>query len=444
MTEATPVPPRQAMSKIILASLSGATLEWYDFNLYGISAAIVFNKLFFPDVAPLLGTLAALATFGVGFVLRPVGGVLFGHLGDRIGRKKVLVATIVIIGGATFLIGLLPDYNTIGLWAPVLLVVLRLLQGLGLGGEFGGASLLATEHAPRERRGFWGSLPQIGGPIGYLIGVAVMALFGLLPDAQFLSWGWRVPFLLSAVLLVVGLIVRMKIVETPAFENVKNSRSRERIPVLAALRKHPKAIALAFGARIGEAGSSQIYQPFIITYLATNMGLGKGVAFTGVIIYDVLGLALIPVAGALSDRIGRRPIYLTGAAFVTLTAFPYFLMIDTGSRALAWTAMGLATLGGAVCMSSLQPTFFTELFGASVRYSSLSVAYQISAMVAGFVPAIATSFLVAAGGASWPVAVMLCVLGAISFASTLFLTETRGAPDRGHAVVPVHTSSATG
>ncbi|MHA6621061.1 MFS transporter [Pseudonocardia sp. DLS-67] len=418
-------PPRQSMPKVAAASMSGALLEWYDFNLYGISAALVFNKLFFPDVDPVIGTLAALATFGVGFVSRPIGALIFGHFGDRLGRKKVLVTTMMIIGSATFLIGLLPDFHTVGFWAPTLLVLLRLLQGLGLGGEFGGASLLAVEHAPRHRRGFWGSLPQCGGATGYLIAVSVVGLFTGLPEDQFLSWGWRVPFLFSAVLLVVGLIVRLKIEETPAFQVVRDTGQQERIPLLTALRRYPRNIAVAFGVRIGEAGTSQIYQPFAISYVTTSLGYGQGVALTGIVFYNLVGLALIPVAGALSDRIGRRPIYLAGGIFVVVTAFPYVWLLESGSTALVWCAMALVGLGGAVCMSSLQPTLFAEMFGVGVRYSGMSFAYQLSAMVAGFVPAIVTSFLVASGGASWPVATVAVVLGLVSVVSTLFLRETR-------------------
>ena len=417
--------PRQSMPKVAAASMSGALLEWYDFNLYGISAALVFNKLFFPDVDPVIGTLAALATFGVGFVSRPIGALIFGHLGDRLGRKQVLVTTMMIIGSATFLIGLLPDFRTIGFWAPVLLVLLRLLQGLGLGGEFGGASLLAVEHAPRHRRGFWGSLPQCGGATGYLIAVSVVGLFTGLPEEQFLSWGWRVPFLFSAVLLVVGLIVRLKIEETPAFQVVRDAGQQERMPLLTALRRYPRNIAVAFGVRVGEAGTSQIYQPFAISYVTTSLGYGQGVALTGIVFYNLVGLALIPVAGALSDRIGRRPVYLAGGIFVVVTAFPYVWLLESGSTGLVWTAMALVGLGGAVCMSSLQPTMFAEMFGVGVRYSGMSFAYQLSAMVAGFVPAVVTSFLVASGGASWPIATVAVVLGLVSVISTLFLRETR-------------------
>ncbi|MGI5196820.1 MFS transporter [Streptomyces sp. CA-288835] len=418
-------PPAQPMRQVIAASLSGAALEWYDFNLYGLSAALVFNKLFFPDVSPVLGTLASLATFGVGFVLRPVGALLFGHLGDRVGRKKSLVATMLIIGTCTFLIGLLPDYHAIGIWAPVLLVTLRMAQGLGLGGEWAGASLLAVEHAPRHRRGFWGSIPQAGGPVGYLMAIGLVSLFALLPEDEFLSWGWRVPFLLSIVLMVAGLLVRRTIQETPDFERVKSAGVREKAPLAATLRKYPRTTALAFGARLGEACSSQVYQPFIIAYATTTRGYPQYVALVGVVLYNVLGLLLMPVAGAVSDRIGRKPLYLTGAAFVAASGFPYLALVDEGSTAAAWSAMALAGLGGAVCMSSIQGAYFAELFGARVRYSALGIATQGSAMVAGFVPAIATA-LVAGAGASWPVGVLLAVVGAISFVSAWLLSETRG------------------
>ena len=420
----TAPPTRQPMRKVMAASLSGAALEWYDFNLYGISAALVFNKIFFPDVDPAIGTLAALATFGAGFVLRPIGALLFGHLGDRVGRKKSLVATMLIIGVATCLIGLLPDYRQAGLWAPGLLVTLRLVQGVGLGGESAGAALLTVEHAPRARRGFWGSIPQVGGPLGYLIAVGVTSLFALLPDDQFLSWGWRVPFLLSVVLTGAGVLVRRTIEETPDFARVRQSGTREKMPLVAAVKKYPRTLALAFGARIGEAASSQIYQPFAIAYVTTTMGYGKSAALLGVVFYNVLCLLAIPFAGALSDRIGRRPLYLAGAAFVILSAFPYFWFLDSHSTPLAWTAMTLAALGGAAGMSSVQATYFTELFGPRVRYSALGIASQASALVAGFVPAIATSLVVAAGG-SWPLSVLLAVVGLVSLASAILLKETR-------------------
>lgn len=422
---AQPPDSPQPMRRVVAASLSGAMLEWYDFNLYGISAALVFGRLFFPDADPLISTLAALATFGVGFVSRPIGALVFGHFGDRVGRKKVLITTMLIIGGGTVLIGCLPTYSTIGMWAPGLLVFLRLVQGFGLGGEFGGASLLTVEHAPRNRRGFWGSLPQAGAPIGYLIAVSVVSLFALLPEDAYLAWGWRIPFLLSAVLLVVGLMVRLKIEETPAFRTVETTGARQRIPVWSALRRHPKDLAIAFGARLAEAGSSQIYQPFAISFVTTSLGFSQGMALTGVIFYNLIGLALIPVAGRISDRVGRRPLYLLGGVFVTLTAFPYFWLLENGSIWWAWAAMALAALGGAVCMSSLQATLFTEMFSVNVRYSGMSVAYQSSAMVAGFIPAIATAFLVASGGASWPVALLVVGIGLISIVSTLFMRETR-------------------
>ncbi|OPF73822.1 MFS transporter [Streptomyces antioxidans] len=412
------------MRQVIAASLSGAALEWYDFNLYGLSAALVFNKLFFPDVDPVLGTLASLATFGVGFVLRPLGALVFGHLGDRVGRKQSLVATMLIIGSGTALIGVLPDYRAIGVWAPILLVVLRMVQGLGLGGEWAGASLLAVEHAPRDRRGLWGSIPQTGAPIGYLLAIGVTSLFTVLPEEQFLSWGWRIPFLLSVLLMGVGLLVRRTIAETPDFQRVQSEGAREKSPLMTTLRTYPRTTVLAFGARLGEACSSQIYQPFVIAYATNTLDYPPYVALTGVVLYNVLGLLLMPVVGSLSDRIGRRPPYLAGSAFVALSAFPYFWLVDSGSTAAAWTAMALAALGGAVCMSSIQGSFFTELFGARVRYSALGIATQASAMVAGFIPALAAA-LVAGAGSSWPLPLLLTAVGIISFISAWLLSETR-------------------
>lgn len=435
-------PAAQSMRQVIAASLSGAALEWYDFNLYGLSAALVFNKLFFPDVDPVLGTLASLATFGVGFVLRPLGAVVFGHLGDRIGRKKSLVATMLIIGSGTALIGALPDYRAIGIWAPVLLVALRMVQGLGLGGEWAGASLLAVEHAPRTRRGLWGSIPQTGAPIGYLLAIGITSLFAALPEEQFLSWGWRLPFLLSVLLTGTGLLVRRTIAETPEFQQIRSEGVREKSPVVATLRTCPRTTVLAFGARLGEACSSQIYQPFVIAYATDTLGYPSYVALTGVVLYNVLGLLLIPVVGSLSDRVGRRPPYLAGSAFVALSAFPYFWLVDSGSTAAAWTAMALAALGGAVCMSGIQGAFFTELFGARVRYSALGIATQASAMVAGFVPALAAA-LVAGAGSSRPLPLLLTAVGAVSFLSTWLLSETREHDDADNRNSP-RAGSGTG
>lgn len=411
-----------SMRAVAVASFSGAFLEWYDFNLYGISAALVLNKLFFTggDAA---STLASLATIGAGFVLRPIGGIVFGHLGDRIGRKATLITTMTIIGAATFLVGVLPTYDTAGLWAPVLLVLLRLLQGLGLGGEYGGASLLAVEYSPRNRRGLWGSLPQLGAPAGFLIATAAFSVSAALTGDHFITWGWRIPYLLSAVMLAAGLFVRLRIMETPAFRRVRASGEQAKIPFWTLVRRYPKITVLTYGARLAEGGSSQIFQPFAIAYVSTQLDLGRGLALTGVAVYNILGLLLTPLIGAWSDRIGRKRLYLTGAAFVGVFAFPFVWLLGTREAIVIVVAMGLAS-GGAIFMGGVQATFFTELFGTRVRYSGLSVAYQLSALTTGFIPAIVTSAIIAAGGSPWPAALITVGLAVVSLLCVLGLSET--------------------
>lgn len=414
---------RTPMKKVAGASFAGAFLEWYDFNLFGIASALVFNQLFFPNFAPLAGTLAAFAGFAAGFLMRPIGAVIFGHFGDRVGRKSVLVATMLLIGGTTFLIGLLPTYAAIGIWAPVLLVALRLVQGLGLGGEFGGAALMTVEHAPRNKRGFWGSIPQLGPTAGFLFGTSIVGLFTfLLSDEQFLSWGWRVPFLLSAILLAVGLFIRLKILETPAFRQVKESGTEAQIPIWDLLRTYPKTTALTFGARLAEPGSAKLYLVFALTYVTTQVGLSRDVALAGVIVTNVIALILIPIIGALSDRVGRRPLYMVGAILMALYAFPYFWLLNTGALALVLLALSLSWIAGAI-MASLQSTFFTELLGTRVRYSGLSVAYQLSATATGFFPAI-FALLLATTGAWWPLAAIIVAIALISLVCTYLLAET--------------------
>jgi len=412
------------MRTVALASFMGATFEWYDFFLYGTAAAVVFGPLFFPNVDPLIGTLASFATFGVGFVTRPIGGLVFGHYGDRIGRKSMLILTLLIMGVATFLIGLLPTYSVIGIWAPVLLVLLRLCQGLGLGGEYGGAALMTIEHSPRDRRGFYGSLPQVGVPVGLLLATGLFALFSLLPEEQFLAWGWRVPFLLSIVLLGVGLFVRARIAETPAFSEVKETGTEAQMPIVDLLRTYPKNILLALGARFADTAASNIFNAFAIAYVSRQLGLSATLALTGVVIAAAIEIFLLPLFGALSDRIGRRPLYMAGAAFVALFAFPFFWLLNTESTVLIWLAIVLGFAVGTGLMFGVQATFFTELFGTRVRYSGLSVAYQFSALLGGFVPFVATALLVSAGGDPWFVAAFLVAVSLVSLVSTYLATET--------------------
>ena len=405
---------------VAVASLIGTTIEWYDFFLYGTAAALVFNRLFFPTFDPLVGTLAAFGTYSVGFVARPIGAIVIGHYGDRIGRKSMLVLTLVIMGVATFAIGLLPTYAQIGPWAAVALVTLRLAQGFGIGGEWGGAVLMAVEHAPQGARGFYGSWPQIGVPAGLLLSTAVFAGFARLPEDQFLSWGWRVPFLMSIVLVGVGLIIRLRILETPAFTRMKEARTEAHRPIVELLRTQRREVLLAMGARLAENGAFYIYTVFVLVYGTEKVGLDRQTILNGVLIAAACALVSIPVCGALSDRLGRRPVYLFGACVTALFAYPLFWLLDTGSTPLVWLALVVALVFAHSPMYGPQAAFLAELFGTRVRYSGASLGSQLSSVIAGGLsPFIATALVPYGRGAlaSYIIAMALVTIVAVFIAS---------------------------
>jgi len=377
-----------------LASLIGTTIEWYDFFLYGTAAALVLDKIFFPTFDPFVGRLAALTTYAVGFVARPLGGIIIGHFGDRIGRKSMLVLTLMIMGIATFLIGVLPTYEQLGPMAAVLLVLLRVAQGFGVGGEWGGAILMAVEHAPPGKRGFYGSWPQIGVPAGLLLSTIVFTPFSRLPQEAFLSWGWRIPFLISLLLVVVGLIIRVRIIETPAFSKMKEQRQEAKQPIFEVLRHYPREVLVAMGARLAENGAFYIYTVFVLIYGTQHVGMDRNIVLTGIMVAAALELAAIPLFGWLSDLVGRRPVYLFGAITTAVLAYPLFWMMDSASPWLVTLALILALSVGHAAMYAPQGAFFSELFGARVRYSGASLGAQLSSVLAGGLsPIIATTFL---------------------------------------------------
>jgi metabolite-proton symporter len=408
---------------VAMASLIGTTIEWYDFFLYGTAAALVFNRLYFPTFDPQMGTLASFGTYAVGFVARPIGGIVIGHFGDRIGRKAMLVLTLMVMGIATFAIGLLPTYDDIGPWAAVALIVLRLAQGFGVGGEWGGAVLMAVEHAPPGARGFYGSWPQMGVPAGLLLSTAVFAQFARLPEEQFLSWGWRVPFLLSIVLVAVGLIIRLHILETPAFSRVKANRAAVRHPILEVLRTHPREVLLAMGARIAENGAFYIYTVFVLVYGTQKAGLARQDVLNGILIAAGGAFLAIPLFGAISDRVGRRPVYLFGAVVTALFAYPLFVLLDTGSTPLVWFALTFALVFAHSPMYGPQAAFLAELFGTRVRYSGASLGSQLASVIAGGLsPFIATALLPNGRGA---LAAYIIAMAIVTIVAVIIASETR-------------------
>jgi MHS family shikimate/dehydroshikimate transporter-like MFS transporter len=408
---------------VALASLIGTTVEWYDFFLYGTAAALVFNRVFFPTFDARLGTLAAFGTYSVGFFARPVGAIIIGHYGDRIGRKSMLILTLILMGVATFIIGLMPTYAQIGPWAAVALVVLRLIQGFGVGGEWGGAVLMAVEHAPAGARGFYGSWPQIGVPAGLLLSTAVFARFARLPEVQFLSWGWRVPFLMSILLVGVGLIIRLRILETPAFARVKEARTESRLPIVEVLRTHPKSVLLAMGARLAENGAFYVYTVFVLVYGTQKVGMDRQTVLNGVLIAAACAVFAIPLCGALSDRLGRRPVYLVGAFFTALFAYPLFCLLDTGSRPLVWLALVVALVFAHSPMYGPQAAFLAELFDTRVRYSGASLGSQLSSVIAGGLSPFVATALLPYGRVA--LAAYIIVMALVTIVAVLIATETR-------------------
>jgi metabolite-proton symporter len=427
-TSTEPTATKTPIARVVGASLIGTTVEWYDFFLYGVAASVVFGDLFFPKGEQLTGTLLSFATFAVGFFARPVGGVVFGHFGDRLGRKNLLVLSLVMMGLATFAIGLLPTYAQVGALAPILLTVLRLIQGFALGGEWGGAVLIVSEHGSPERRGFWSSWPQAGAPAGQLLANGVLAgLAAFQSDAAFDKWGWRIPFLLSAVLVLVGLWVRLRIEESPLFKEARAKKEQEpagKLPFVEVITKYPREVLTAMGARMAENVSYYIFTIVIATYAKEHLKLDKSFALNAVLIAAAVHFCAIPLWGALSDRIGRKPVYLFGAIGVGVWGFVFIAMVNTKSFGLAVLAVTIGLiLHGA--MYGPQASFFTELFGTRVRYSGVSVGYQLASVIAGGLAPFIAVALLKAYDSGFAISAYVAVCSLISIVAVLSYGETR-------------------
>ena len=421
--------PRESVWRVALASMVGTSVEWYDFFIFGAASALVFGRLFFPNVSELAGTLAAFATFAVGFVARPVGGLVFGHFGDRLGRKTMLVVTLTMMGLATFAMGLMPTYAAIGVWAPILMVVLRFVQGLAVGGEWGGAVLMATEHAGGERKGFFGSFAQIGSAVGGLMSTGIFALLTWrLPEEDFLQWGWRVPFLLSIVLVLVGLFIRLRIMESPVFEKLKESHRVAKVPVVELLRSDLRNVLLAAGLYCAHGILFYAMTVYTIAYARTAYGLAQNTYLIGVTLAGFGQLFTIPLLGALSDKVGRRPVMIFGTLFIIAFSIPLNFLITSAVPVFMWLAVVISICVGHNSVYSPTAALYSEMFPAHVRYSGASLGYQLGGAIAGFVPLVAASLVGAAGGAYWPIAALIALGGFIGFVCILLVRPAVAAP----------------
>jgi MFS transporter, MHS family, shikimate and dehydroshikimate transport protein len=413
-----------SMPQIVAASVIGTMIEWYDFLIYGIAAALIFNKLFFPSFDPFAGTLAAFGSYAVGFVTRPLGGAIFGHFGDKIGRKTMLMLTMIIMGAGTFLIGCLPTYEQIGVWAPITLIGLRLLQGIGIGGEWGGATLMVIEHAPHGKRGFFGSLVQVGFPLGVATSTGIFLLVTQMPEHNFLSWGWRIPFLISIVLVGVGLFIRLRLSETPAFNRIQQSRTIARRPLLEVIGQHPKAFFIAVGMKVSEVAWVYVLTVFTIVYATSKLGLSRSVILNGIVAAAMLEVVTIPLFGALSDRIGRKPMYVAGGVLSAAFAFPIFWLLETRDPSIILITIAVAMSITHGAMFGPQAAYMPELFGTRVRYSGASLGCQISAAISGGFSPIIAAALLGWAGATWPISLYLVGLALITLMAVLASHET--------------------
>lgn len=422
--------------RAVIASTIGAALEWYDFTLYSLASALVIGPVFFPSDDSVRGTLSALATFGVGFVARPVGGIIFGNLGDRVGRRSILVITLVLMSVSTFGIGVIPGHDRIGVLAAVLLVILRIAQGLGAGAEYAGATLLAAEHAQDRRRGLTSAIPTMGSPVGSILASIVLGLFSLLPHDQFLSWGWRIPFLLSAVLFGFGLWMRLHVGESPVYAAEAADRTERKVGVVELVRRHPVPLLKALMLNAGPNVTSYLPTVLGVSYLANNLEMPEITGTNAVIIGNIGAMIMLPTAGHLTDRFGRRPVFIVGALIAAVAAIPFFLLLDSKNVVLIGVAFLLMFSIAGHCMLGSQASLLAEQFPTAVRYSGIAVSRELaSALVGGTLPFVSAA-LIAATGSSRSVSILAMIIVCIAATGALLMKDRRGqtlqetAPDR--------------
>ena len=405
-----------------ISSMVGTTIEWYDFFIYGAAAALIFNKLFFPNLDPLMGVMAAFATYAVGFIGRPLGGIVFGHFGDKVGRKSMLLLTLVLMGIPTVLIGLLPTYESIGYWATFFLVILRFIQGMAMGGEWGGAVLMAVEHAPEGGKGFWGSLPQASAGGGLMLASIALGLVSLMPEQILFSWGWRLPFLASIVLLAIGWYIRVKVPESPDFEKIKEKAEEIKVPALQVFKNHPKELVTIIIARAAENAWFYIASTFALAYTTTQLGIPRQNILFATICGGAMVMFMTPLCGHLSDKVGQRNMFMFGLILLALYCYPFFSMLNTKDPFLVWTAIVVAIGLVFPVMYAPQSQLFARQFPAEIRYSGISISVQFAGVLGGgLAPLIATKLLSIGQGSPHLISIYILSMAIVAIICTCFM-----------------------
>ncbi|WP_449277506.1 MFS transporter [Leucobacter sp. GX24907] len=424
VSESTRKTATPASKRAAIGSYVGTSLEWYDFFIYGTAAGIIFPHLFFSPLGETGSVLVSLGSFGIAWIARPIGGVLFGHFGDRVGRKTILIITLIMMGLVTVLIGLLPTYDQIGMAAPVLLIVLRLVQGLALGGEWGGAAIMVVEHAPRGRRGLFGSFVQMGVPTGLLLATGAFSLVGMLPEEQFMSWGWRIPFISTVALILVGHYIRRNVTEPEAFAAIEESDNHEKLPIATVLATAKKRVALLAAIQFVTNAAYFVAATYSLVYVTDHLGLPESYVFNGLMIGAVAALIAQPLFAALSDKIGRRPVYIFGACFVGVWAFPFFALINTGEPVLISTALVVMLGVGYAATGGINASIYTEQFPTRIRYTGSSLAYNLSGILTSSPVPIIAALIVSVTGEASLVSLYLVITAALTIFAVLGLRET--------------------